>query len=311
MLFGFSAQYDRAMTLNPWRLHLLDVFARVGTVRATAAELLLSPSTVSQQLGVLEAETGATLFERSGRSLTLTPAGELLVERARDLRDHMDAIEAEIHDVTTEPAGILRIGGFASSVASILSPAVEVLAREHPRLTVELLEIEPREATTALHQGRCEVMVTVDETDGSLLASSLTVVPLATDPLMAVLPVSHPLAGRRSVALADLSADAWALDAPGTYLGELVPRECRVAGFEPRVSGRFSSYGVMVAHVAAGLSVAVLPELATRGATGTVAVPVAGLARRRIVAAVRTGGARRLAIVAAVEALRVSAQSAT
>src|SRR5690349_2603725 len=99
----------RVMTLNPWRLRLLDVFERVGTVRAVAAELMLSPSTVSQQFAVLEAETGAQLFERAGRTLTLTPTGATLVERARELRDHMDSIEAELAEVTTEPAGQLRV----------------------------------------------------------------------------------------------------------------------------------------------------------------------------------------------------------
>jgi DNA-binding transcriptional LysR family regulator len=146
--------------------------------------------------------------------------------------------------------------------------------------------------------------VTVDEGDGSLLTPTLTVLPLATDPLLAVLPDSHPLASRRRVALADLAADAWALDVPGTYLGELVPRECRLAGFEPRVVGRFSSFGVMLAHVAAGRSVAVLPALAVDPAPGVVALPVTGLADRRIVIAVRTGAVRRRAITAMVGALR-------
>ncbi len=299
------------MTLNPWRLHLLDVFARVGTVRATATELLLSPSTVSQQLAALETETGATLFERAGRTLTLTPAGDLLVERARELRDHMDAIEAELSDLTTEPTGTLRVGGFASSVGPILGRAVGMLEAEHPHLQLELLEIEPREATTALHQGRCDVVVTVDESDGSLLTPSLTIVPLATDPLMVVLAAGHPLATRTTVTLADLATERWALDLPGTYLGELVPRECRLAGFEPAVSGRLSSYGVMLGHVADTSSVAVLPELATRDAVGVVARPLAGLAQRRIVAAVRTGGARRLAVIEVIEALRSAARTAT
>jgi len=84
-----------------------------------AAELMLSPSTVSQQFSVLEAETGLHLFERSGRSLTLTPAGVLLVERARELRDHMDTIEAELDEIATSPAGHVRLGGFASSVSSL------------------------------------------------------------------------------------------------------------------------------------------------------------------------------------------------
>lgn len=292
------------MALNPWRLHLLDVFERLGTVRAVATELLLSPSTVSQQFTVLESETGLQLFERSGRSLTLTSAGVFLVERARELRDHMDTIEAELANLATQPAGHVRVGGFASSVSSILIPAVRMLALTHPSLQLELLEIEPRDATTALHQGRCDLIVTVDEADGALLSPSISVVSLTTDPLMAVLPTGHSLASRATISFANLSTERWALDLPGTYLGELVPREGRLAGFEPNVVGRFSSYGVMVSHVAAGLSVGVLPALAIPASAGVVTRPVKELADRRIVAAVRSGAARRSAMTAVLDALR-------
>lgn len=289
------------------RLRLLDVFARVGTVRATADELTMSPSAVSQQLALLETETRAVLFERSGRRMTLTPAGEHLAERARGLLDQADALDAELADLASGPVGRIRVGGFASSISSTLMPAVRRLAHITPHLDVELLEIEPRDSTTALLQGRLDLAVTVDEGDGSLLAPTITVLPLATDPLLAVLPGTHALASRRRVTLADLADDPWALDFPGTYLGELVPRECRLAGFEPRVVGRFSSFGVMLAHVAAGRSVAVLPALAVDPAPGVVALPVAGLADRRIVIAVRTGASRRRAIIAMVEALRAVA----
>jgi DNA-binding transcriptional LysR family regulator len=295
------------VVLNLWRLRLLDVFARVGTVRATAAELVMSASAVSQQLALLEAETGAALFERAGRRMTLTAAGELLAERARSLLDHADAVDAEVSDLATGPAGRVRVGGFASSISSLLIPHVHRLTLESPRLDVELVEIEPREATTALLQGRLDVVVTVDEGDGTLLVPTISVLPLATDPLLAVLPVGHRLAASSEVSLAHLGAEPWALDHEGTYLGELVPRACRHAGFEPRVTGRFSCYGVLLAHVASGGSVGVLPALAVDGAVGVVARPVAELADRRIVVAMRTGSARRRAVIAVVGALRWAA----
>lgn len=294
------------MALNLWRLRLLDVFERVGTVRGVAAELLLSPSTVSEQLAALEAETGAQVFERAGRQLRLTPTGRMLVERARALRDHADSIEAELVDVTNGVAGHLCVGGFASSIEPIVIEAVRSLQRTQPRLTVETREVEPHESLTALHQG-CDVVVTVDEHDGSLRAPSVTVVPLARDPLLVVVPEAHRVAGLDVVPLAELAEDRWALDLPGTYLGELVPRHCRLEGFEPTVAGRFSSYAVLLAHVAAGLSVAVLPELAAPLRPGMVRRPTAGLEDRRIVAAVRRSNTGRAAVIALVEALRQAA----
>lgn len=292
------------MALDLRRLRLLDVFARVGTVRATAAEAMMSPSAVSQQLALLETDSGAVLFERAGRRMTLTATGHVLAERARVLLDHADAVDAELADLAAGPAGLVRVGGFASAISSTLIPAVQRLAHANPRLDLELLEIEPRDSTTALLQGRIDLAVTVDEGDGTLLVPTIAVLPLASDPLLAVLPAGHALASAERIALGDLAAEPWALDFAGTYLGELVPRECRLAGFEPRVVGRFSSYGVLLAHVAAGRSVGVLPALAVESAADVVALPVDGLADRRIVVAVRTGAARRPAITAVVEALR-------
>ena len=292
------------MALNPWRLRLLDVFERVGTVRGVAAELLLSPSTVSQQFAVLEAETGVQIFERAGRGIHLTPIGRMLVDRARDVRDHLDSIEAELVDVSSGTAGVLRVGGFASSVEPILIQAVRSLAHTHPRLVIELQEIEPRQSTTALHQGTSDIIVTVDEHDGTLLAPAVTVVPLSTDPLMVILPEGHRAAELDVVPLAELAQDRWALDLPGTYLGELVPRQCRFEGFEPIVAGRFSSYAVLLSHVAAGLSVAVLPELAAPVRPGLVRRPTVGLTDRRIVAVARRANVARPAIVAVMDTLR-------
>jgi DNA-binding transcriptional LysR family regulator len=295
------------MTLNLWRLRLLDVFERVGTVRGVATELLLSPSTVSQQFAVLEAETGTRLFERAGRNLRLTSTGRMLVVRARELRDHLDSIEAELADVTSGAAGHLRVGGFASSVDPILIQTVRVLQHTHPRLEIEIREIEPHESTSALHLGLCDVVVTVDEHDGSLLAPAITTIPLGKDPLLIVVPEGHRIAGLDVVPLAELAADRWALDLPGTYLGELVPRQCRLEGFEPVVAGRFASYAVLLAHVAAGLSVAVLPELAATLRPGLVRRPTVGLTDRQIVAAVRRANRSRPAVIAILETLRQAA----
>jgi DNA-binding transcriptional LysR family regulator len=292
------------MSLDPWRLRLLDVFERVGTVRGVAAELLLSASTVSQQFGVLEAETGTQLFERSGRSLRLTPTGRILVERARELRDLSDSIEAELREVTSGAAGNLRLGGFASSVEPLLLETVTRLRISHPNLRVETQEIEPRESTTALDRGVCDIVLTVDEYDGALLPPSLTVVPLATDPLLVVMPEGHPLAALDAVPLAKLVDEPWALDLPGTYMGELVLRHCRLEGFEPIVAGRFSSYAVLLAHVAAGMSVGVLPGLAATLRPGIVRRPTTGLADRNIVIAMRRANIGRPAMVAAIDTLR-------
>lgn len=292
------------MALNPVRLRLLEAFDRLGTIRAVGRELDLSPSTVSQQLSVLESETGAALLERRGRTLALTPTGALLVERARALLAQMDAIEVELAEVESEPSGRLRIAGFASVIAPILIPAARALSLAHPRLDVELIEVEPHESTTAVQRGTCDVVVTVDQEDGFLLDPSVHSVPLTTDPLLLIAPLGHRIAELDEVAFGELPEESWALDAPGTYLGELIPLLCRRSGFEPRVVGRFTSYEVVIDHVAAGLSVAVLPELAIASRTDVVRRRLTGMGERKIVATARKGSLGRSAVSAALAAVQ-------
>ncbi|WP_433323044.1 LysR substrate-binding domain-containing protein [Spirillospora sp. CA-294931] len=294
------------MPLNPWRLQLLEALDRLGTVRAVAAEMTMSPSSVSQQLSVLETETRTRLLERVGRRLVLTPSGAMLAERARDVLDQMDAIEAELEDLRTRPVGRVRVASFASGVLPFLVTAARHLAGEHPDLRVELFEIEPHESVPALRSGTCDIVVTVDSPDDPPLTGIHTV-PLATDPLLLVLPHDHPLTARGTLSFPDLAGERWALDLPGTYLGELVPRLCRQAGFEPAVVGRFPSHPVLLGHVAAGLSIGVLPGLAVDDRPDVVARQVKPLGTRSIVVAVRRGSGRRGAVSAVLAALRLAA----
>ncbi|MBX6748870.1 MAG: LysR family transcriptional regulator [Micromonosporaceae bacterium] len=304
------------MTLNPWRLRLLEALDRVGTVRAVAAEQRLAPSTVSEQLALLEAEVRTPLVERSGRRLRLTPAGRLLATRGRELLDHMDSIESELAELAAEPVGHIRVASFASALTSLVFPAAVALSRSHPRLALELLELEPHESVEAVRRGDCEVAVTFDQEDMTLdqeggsppLTGGVVGQALARDPLLVLLPRDHRLAGQPTVRLADLAAEPWALDREGTYLGRLVPALCRRNGFEPIVRGRFTSVDLVAAAVECGLGVAILPKLAFSEHRRAVAsARVEGLGERRIWLAMRAGVRRRVAIQTLVVALRAQA----
>jgi DNA-binding transcriptional LysR family regulator len=298
------------VTLNPWRLRLLESLDRVGTLRAVAAEQRLAPSTVSEQLALLEADVRTALVERAGRRLRLTEAGRLLAARGRELLDQMESVESEIAELSAEPVGCLRIASFASAMPSLVFPATGALARSHPRLMLELLELEPHESVEAVRRGDCDVAVTFDQEDGSAaLADGVVGEALAADPLLVLLPRDHRLAGQATVSLADLAAEPWALDREDTYLGRLVPALCRRNGFEPAVRGRFSSVDLVTTAVERGLGVAILPQLAVdtdRHAVATARVD--GLGERRIWLATRRGVRPRKAVETVIRALTAVAK---
>jgi DNA-binding transcriptional LysR family regulator len=291
------------VTLNPWRLRLLAQLDKLGTVRAVAQAVNQSASSVSQQLAVLETETHTRLFERTGRRIRLTPAGVLLAGRARAILDHLDAVEAELRSLGDEPVGVVRLGAFQSAIHSLAVPVVTRLARSHPHLDVELLELEPHESMSVLRSGDADIIITTTDFVEQPLDPDVDLVALATDSIVLVCP-EHPAAGRGPADLAAFADKPWAFDIPQSYMANLATRLCRQAGFEPRVVCRFSNYLLTLQHVEAGLSIALLPALAVdpryRVTTRELLAPVT----RAITAAVRRGAPPRAAVNVVLDALR-------
>ncbi|MEV6928565.1 LysR substrate-binding domain-containing protein [Dactylosporangium sp. NPDC051485] len=295
--------------LDPWRLKLLGDLATLGTVRAVARAAHLSPSTVSQQLAVLEREAGARLFERAGRRLRLTGAGEALARHARAILDQMDAARAELAalDDAGAPAGRITVGAFTSAANTFVLAAALLLRRRHPGLRVDVRELDPSESLPALRRGDCDVVVTADLFDGSSpVDEDVRHTSLATDRVVLVTAASAPPSGA-PVDLASHAGAVWSAERPGTWTHTLITRACRRAGFEPDIGALFASYGPLLAHVEAGLSVTLLPELAVDPRYEVAAHPLREPLQRRITAAVRSTTASRPPLTALLAALTETA----
>lgn len=289
------------------RLEIFLRFSELGNVRATAESLHMSSSNVSEQLALVERESGTRLFERHGRRLLLTPDGRRLVGHARAILDRVDEALVDLADPQAEPSGTVRVGAFSSAVPSIVLPALGALAATAPRVEVEILELPPEQAGSALRRGAADVAVVSDFADSPLPeAPDIRVDLLAGDPMALVVGRSHPLAGDGRVALADLAGQRWAFDTADSYLGEVGLRACRRAGFEPRVVARMSSYQVLLEHVVTAGSVAFLPGLAVRDPR-VLALPTdPPLPDRRISLASTAAGRRRPSVAVVGEALRAA-----
>src|SRR5919106_6815438 len=149
------------------RLRVIDAVARHGSVTAAAKELHYSQPTVTHHLGRLEAETGAQLLQRIGRGIRLTPAGQLLADRATEILGRIDAADAELSAHVGLTAGRVRLAAFASAIGSLVPQAVAALAGRHPGLQITLTDTHPPEALELLRTGRIEVAIIFryDETE--------------------------------------------------------------------------------------------------------------------------------------------------
>src|SRR4051794_37299405 len=166
---------ERLSTMDPNRLRLLLELSRRGSMRAVADALGYTTSTVSQQLAVLAGEAGARLIERDGRRVRLTPAGRRLADHAVTILAAIDAARADL-DPAGEPAGTVRVAGFASAVRRSLVPVLAQLSVEHPAVQLRILEHEPAEAFELLAADEIDIALVYD----------YTLAPVAFDPALRV-----------------------------------------------------------------------------------------------------------------------------
>jgi len=295
--------------LGVWRLQLLREVGRRGTIRAAAEALSITPSAVSQQLRILEAEAGVPLLEPVGRRIRLTAAGQMLVRHADTITSAIDAAEAELAASRTEITGSLRIAAFPTAARAVLPGAIAQLGRDHPRLTVTLRDLETDESLAALRLDEVDLAV-VDEYDDAtrIVEPAIELVVLSDDPLFVAIPgAPGPAAG--PVALGALADAAWIMDTETSNIRGAVERACARAGFEPQVRSVCRDYSVIIALVEAGLGVAILPGLALRDRRVRARIaPLAPAMSRRVLVAVKPGRRAHPAIAATLAALRWPAE---
>jgi DNA-binding transcriptional LysR family regulator len=295
------------------RLRLLRELKERGTIAAVADALQFTPSAVSQQLGMLERETGVRLLERAGRGVRLTDPALVLVDHADALLERAALAEAELAAAAGAVSGRGRIAAFQSAALRLALPAIAALARDAPRLRCELIEAEPEQALPALALGDVD-LVLGDEWSHQpwRLPAGVERHELLRDPVHLVLPARHPAARRHrnAVPLAVLAGETWTTGHARMGWEEMTQRMCREHGrFDPDIRHRTTDANVSLALVARGLAVAMLPDLVLPDRHPGIAVrriardPVA----RTIYAVTRAVDAARPSTQALVAAVRSAA----
>ncbi len=253
------------VALDLRRLRFLREFEERGTLGAVAAALGYSPSTVSQQLALLEKDVGTRLFEKAGRGLRLNDAGRLLAQHTRVLLSAAEAAEADLAALSGDVRGTVRAGGLQSAARRLLVPAVATMMTGHPRVRVEIFELELEQALPGLRLGAVDLVIG-DEYDGHPRPrpAGLRFAVVLEEPIKVVLPAAHPLArGGGPVPIAGLRADIWTSSAEGTGHHAMVENTCRaLGGYDPDLRHRSNDADVQLELVRAGAAVALMPPLA-------------------------------------------------
>ncbi|MGF1429870.1 LysR family transcriptional regulator [Kitasatospora sp. LaBMicrA B282] len=295
--------------LDVRRLVLLRDLEVHGTVTAVAELHRVTPSAVSQQLRLLEEETGARLLERTGRSIHLTAAGRRLNRDTEHVLAALEQARLRLHTEAEKPAGPLRFACFPSALTLVAAPLGRALESTHPEVQLHITEAEPEAAVRLLLQRRADLaLVYRYDNLATPPLTGVTTWTLRTDPLVAVLPRDHPAARSTDspVALRELADTRWTTAPAQTACGDAVLQACRSAGFTPQVRNVCTDFSAMIALAASAGHAALIPRMAaTRLPPALVARPVTdGTLARTIEIAARPDAAHEPAIAACLDTLR-------
>jgi molybdate transport repressor ModE-like protein len=255
--------------LDTRRLRVLCEVARHGSFSAAAAELGYTQPAVSRQIATLEAEVGAILIRRVPQGAVLTDAGRLLVQRSEPILTRLSEVEYELRAVAGLDAGQLRLASFASAAASILPIAIAEFRRRHPTIEIGVVMADPIESFPMLRAGELDFAISHDPMGGlaeELGATGFDLVHLFDDPMYVALPVGHRLADGALLDLAHFAEEPWMLATTNSCPdSKLFLRACHAAGFEPRIAFQNDDYPAILGFVAAGVGVALVPDMVARG----------------------------------------------
>jgi DNA-binding transcriptional LysR family regulator len=290
--------------LDVRKLVLLRELAHAGTIAAVAQSLSYTPSAVSQQLAALERDAGVPLLRHTGRRVALTPAGVALAEQTEPILALLEQAAAGLAAARTGLTGPLRIGAFPTAMRTILPDALVALGRDHPGLELMVTELDPAAVPDALRSGALDVAL-VHEYD---------YVPVAPDPALDTEPLLEEAIYLASARPPGPGPDPvrshrdapWIVASPGTLCHTMAVRACQAAGFTPRIRHHADDFVTVLALVAAGQGVALVPEL---GATDPPAqVRLTPLpTRRRTRIAYRNGARHQPPVSACIAAIQSAA----
>jgi LysR family hydrogen peroxide-inducible transcriptional activator len=274
-----------------------------------AARCFVSQPTLSSQLKKLEQSLGVQLIERAPNNVSLTPAGEAIVARARRILEATDEVVTLARSQHDPLAGRLRVA-LLPTIGPYLLPRVAPAVRKAlPRLELHLYEYQTAPMLQKLHAGELDVGILALPVDSAGLEAR----ELYREAFSVALPEHHPLAARHSVRVADLKGEKLLLLEEGHCLRDQALEVCSRAGVHEQQDFRATSLETLRQMVASGAGITLLPELAGRGAyrnaRGLVLRPFAKPAPVRQVGALwRKSSARRGAIDALCRVISEHAQ---
>ncbi|QHS21745.1 LysR family transcriptional regulator [Virgibacillus sp. MSP4-1] len=255
--------------------YFMEVAEREHVTDAANA-LHVAQSSVSRQIFNLENELGVQLFIREGRRVKLTPIGEVFLERMKQVTNMMEEAKREVKEYLNPERGTVRIAFPISMAAYIVPSIIYAFRRYYPEAKFQMSNGLYSELIDGVINGtfNLAMIAPMPKREHSEKIKGTT---LFSEKIVALLPLNHPLAGRSSIMLQELKGDSFVTLPEGFVFRKQVMDACDHVGFTPDIAVEGKDIDALKGLVAAGLGVALMPEMTMVDNTprSTVVVPIA------------------------------------
>jgi LysR family hydrogen peroxide-inducible transcriptional activator len=267
-------------------VHQLRYFCAVaesGNFTRAAESARVSQPSLSQQIHKLEDELGARLFDRLPRSARLTQFGKAFLPKAKAILRQIGEARVEIREMASVESGEVILGAIPTIAPYLLPPMLSGFSRQHPSVSVSVVEEITPTLLERLHQGTLDLALLALPVEGDELIST----ELMQEALFAVLPDKHPLASRRSILLDEMREEPFLLLKEGHCFRDNALQACRQSRINPNVVFESGQFATILAMVSAGMGVSVVPQMAVSKVSGCKFVLIADKQSRRRIGVAR------------------------
>ena len=253
------------------RLRYFVVLAETLSFRRAAARLQISQPSLTVGIRDLERELGASLFARSNRGVTLTPAGEAALGYARAALVDAEMVRQSVREWSDLEEGRLTVM-FASAAYGLLPRVLQAFRRRHPRAELVVEEASPAEIARRLRLRRADVgLVRLPLADPTHLETAV----VAVDELIAAVPDWHPLARERSISLGQLAQESLISYRRDDAVHAVILAACQRAGVTLDVKQEVAQGHTIVTLVQSGLGIGLVARALRYLPDGVKLIPLA------------------------------------
>jgi DNA-binding transcriptional LysR family regulator len=241
---------SQLMTLA--QLQSFVLVARLGSVKAAAAELEVTEPAVSVAVAALRKELGDELFVRDGRGIALTEGGRRLAALASEILALAEQARRTVHDAPGQPRRILL--ATTSLVAEHISPLIDAFSARNEGVEIAVETVSGSSFADRLENRRADIAL--GPHPGAECANTIASVPFLRCRMLAVAAPGHRLAGERSIAPSALAGERWLVGPPDLDPTTTMSQFLAGNGLEPADIAQYNSHAAAIAAAAGGEGIA-------------------------------------------------------